>query len=51
MAAASVQQANPAVKSNPRVTQAAGQAAAYDINYALADWRRLRAIYRYTFAD
>lgn len=51
MAAASVQQANPTAQSTPRVTQATSQAAAYDINYALADWRRLRASEGYAFAD
>ena len=31
--------------------QANSQAAVYDINYAIADWRRLRASQGYAFAD
>jgi soluble lytic murein transglycosylase len=50
MAAASVQQTTPA-PSTPASIQATSQAAAYDINYALADWRRLRASDGYSFAD
>jgi len=50
MAAASMQQqvARPAA---PVAAQASSQAAVYDINYALADWRRLRASSGYSFAD
>ncbi|MCF2514036.1 transglycosylase SLT domain-containing protein [Sphingomonas sp. G124] len=50
MAAASVQQITPA-PSTPASIQATSQAAVYDINYALADWRRLRASDGYSFAD
>src|SRR4051812_13469466 len=48
MAAASMQQAQTVTRVVP---QAASQAAVYDINYALADWRRLRASSGYSFAD
>jgi soluble lytic murein transglycosylase len=50
MAAASVQQITPA-PSTPASIQATSQAAVYDINYALADWRRLHASDGYSFAD
>ncbi|HET9398313.1 MAG TPA: lytic transglycosylase domain-containing protein, partial [Sphingomicrobium sp.] len=47
VAVASVQQANrPAAP-----VRAVSNAPAYDINYALADWRRLRASDGYAFAD
>jgi soluble lytic murein transglycosylase len=46
MAAASMQQAPVAL-----APQANSQAAVYDINYALSDWRRLRASQGYSFAD
>jgi soluble lytic murein transglycosylase len=36
---------------DPLAPQASNQSAAYDINYALADWRRLKASDGYTFAD
>jgi soluble lytic murein transglycosylase len=50
MAAASMQQApSPTIAS--AATQASSQAGVYDINYALADWRRLRASGGYSFAD
>jgi soluble lytic murein transglycosylase len=47
MAAASMQQ--PPARA-PAV-QATSQAALYDINYALADWRRLKASDGYSFGD
>jgi soluble lytic murein transglycosylase len=47
VAAASAQQTSP----TPPVGAVAAQAAVYDINYALADWRRLRASEGYAFAD
>src|SRR6187397_639823 len=47
MAAASMQQ--PPARA-PAV-QATSQAAVYDINYALADWRRLKASEGYAFSD
>ena len=51
VASASMQQAG----SRPATTTAAAiqssQASVYDINYALADWRRLRASQGYAFAD
>jgi len=51
MAAAAIQQRS-SQPSIPAVSpQAASQAAAYDINYALGDWRRLRASDGYAFAD
>src|SRR4249919_3852511 len=50
MAAASMQQA-PSVSLAPAAAQASSQAAVYDINYALSDWRRLRASSGYSFAD
>jgi soluble lytic murein transglycosylase len=53
MAAASMQQrVDPlAPLSAPAAAQANSQAGVYDINYALADWRRLKASDRYSFAD
>ena len=51
MAAASVQQTSPAAPRIATAVQATSQAAAYDINYALADWRRLRGRDGYAFAD
>jgi soluble lytic murein transglycosylase len=50
MAAASMQQA-PAPAATAAAAQPNSQAAVYDINYAIADWRRLRASEGYTFAD
>jgi len=50
MAAASMQQA-PSAPLAPVAVQASSQAAVYDINYALSDWRRLRASSGYSFAD
>jgi soluble lytic murein transglycosylase len=49
MGAAAIQQSSspPAPNASPAVSQAA----VYDINYALADWRRLRAADGYAFAD
>ena len=47
MAAASMQQ--PAARAP--TAQATSQAAVYDINYALADWRRLKASSGFAFAD
>ena len=51
VAIASVQQSR--IQSVPAVAavQASSQAGAYEINYALADWRRLRASSGYAFAD
>jgi soluble lytic murein transglycosylase len=37
--------------ASPAPSAASASAAAYDINYALADWRRLRAAEGYRFAD
>jgi len=51
MAAASVQQASPTAPTAATTIQATSQAAVYDINYALGDWRRLRASEGYAFAD
>src|SRR4029453_5486770 len=51
MAAASMQQASSTTPASAAAIQANGQAAVYDINYALADWRRLRASGGYAFAD
>jgi len=48
VAAASAQQTSP---TPPPVSAVASQAAVYDLNYALADWRRLRASEGYAFAD
>ena len=50
MAAASMRQA-PSAPLAPVAVQASSQAAVYDINYALSDWRRLRASSGYSFAD
>jgi soluble lytic murein transglycosylase len=51
VAAASVQQTGTAPVAAAATLQANSQAAVYDINYALADWRRLRASDGYAFAD
>ncbi len=51
VAAASVQQTNSTPAASAAATQASSQAPAYDINYALADWRRLRQSSGYAFAD
>ncbi len=51
MAAASVQQSSPAAPNTAAAVQATSQAAVYDINYALGDWRRLRQSDGYAFAD
>jgi len=51
MAAASVQQTGQAAPRALAPVQATSQAAVYDINYALGDWRRLRASDGYSFAD
>ncbi|HEU0310571.1 MAG TPA: lytic transglycosylase domain-containing protein, partial [Sphingomicrobium sp.] len=51
VAVAAVQQTSPAPVATAAAAQATGQAAAYDINYALADWRRLRQSDGYAFAD
>jgi soluble lytic murein transglycosylase len=48
MAVAAVQQAP--VRA-PAPAAATSQAAVYDINFAIADWRRLRASEGYSFAD
>ena len=50
MAAASMQQL-PAPATTAVAAQANSQAAAYEINYSIADWRRLRASDGYAFAD
>ena len=47
-ALAQLAQTRPAAPARP---PAAAATAAYDINYALADWRRLRASQGYRFAD
>ena len=47
-ALAQLAQTRPAAPARP---PAAAATAAYDINYALADWRRLRASEGYRFAD
>ena len=47
-ALAQLPQTRPAAPARP---PAAAATAAYDINYALADWRRLRASEGYRFAD
>jgi soluble lytic murein transglycosylase len=51
VAAASVQQTNSTPAASAAATQASSQAPAYEINYALADWRRLRQSSGYAFAD
>lgn len=51
VAAASVQQVSPTQTVSVAATQASSQAPAYEINYALADWRRLRQSSGYAFAD
>jgi soluble lytic murein transglycosylase len=51
MAAASVQQSGPTAPATSAAVKATSQSAVYDINYALADWRRLRASDGYAFAD
>lgn len=50
VAAAAIQQ-NTLQPANVSSVQTSSQAAANDINYALADWRRLRASEGYSFAD
>ena len=47
MAAASMQQS----RAPAPAAQTSSQAGVYDINYAIADWRRLRASGGYSFAD
>jgi len=51
MAAASMQQQGTVSPAVATAAQAGSQSAAYEINYALADWRRLRASEGYAFAD
>ncbi len=51
VAVASVQQTSSAPATTAASAQASSQAAVYEINYALADWRRLRASEGYAFAD
>ena len=51
VAVASVQQSGSAPTVAAAATQASSQTAAYEINYALADWRRLRQSDGYAFAD
>ena len=51
VAVAAVQQSQKSASPMAASVQAGSQAAAYEINYALADWRRLRASEGYAFAD
>ena len=51
VAVAAVQQSQNSASRVAASVQAGSQAAAYEINYALADWRRLRASQGYAFAD
>jgi soluble lytic murein transglycosylase len=51
VAVASVQQTDTTPATAAAATQASSQASAYEINYALADWRRLRQSSGYSFAD
>ena len=51
VAVAAVQQSQNSAGPMAASVQAGSQAAAYEINYALADWRRLRASAGYAFAD
>jgi len=51
VAVASMQQQVAAPSASRPAYQANSQTAAYEINYALADWRRLRASAGYAFAD
>jgi soluble lytic murein transglycosylase len=51
VAVASVQQSGSTPATAATALQASGQTAAYEINYALADWRRLRQSGGYAFAD
>jgi soluble lytic murein transglycosylase len=51
VAVAAVQQASQTPATTNATIQATSSAAQSDINYALADWRRLRASAGYAFAD
>ena len=51
VAVAAVQQSRQGATPVAASAQAGSQAAAVEINYALADWRRLRASSGYAFAD
>lgn len=51
MAVAAIQQNSSPPATAAAAVQATSQAAVYDINYALGDWRRLRASDGYAFAD
>ena len=51
VAVASVQQGENRAVPAASAIQATSQASVTDINYALADWRRLRASNGYAFAD
>ena len=51
VAVAAVQQGHKAAAPTAAAVQASSQAAVTDINYALADWRRLRRSDGYAFAD
>ncbi|MFL6756330.1 MAG: lytic transglycosylase domain-containing protein [Sphingomicrobium sp.] len=51
MAVASMQQTRSTPASTAASVQATSQASVTEINYALADWRRLRASQGYAFAD
>ena len=51
MAAASMQQSSIRPTQPAMTTQVDRQATVYDINYALSDWRRLKASDGYSYAD
>jgi len=51
VAVAAIQQNGASPASTAAAVQATNQAAVYDINYAIGDWRRLRASEGYAFAD
>ena len=51
VAVAAVQQGNKSAAPTAAAIQASSQASATEINYALADWRRLRSSNGYAFAD
>lgn len=51
VAVASTQQGATSATSTAAAVQATSQSSVYEINYALADWRRLRQSSGYAFAD
>src|SRR5688500_2577960 len=51
VAVAAVQQGNKAAAPAAAAVQVTSQASATEINYALADWRRLRSSAGYAFGD